>query len=367
MDRLFALLTLIYSAFLLLVRHGALALGNKTGNKPEASDFQPITVIVPARNELANLPRLLDSLAKLDYPPERFELILINDHSNDGSTEYLATQTLCPHLQVIDFYEELPGLIGKKAAVQNGINAAKHDLLAFTDADCIIPPFWLKEINCAASPETDYVISYSVMRRTPSGSTMRLKNFERSVYYALAAAGLYYRIPITSSACNMAYRKQLFMSSGGFAGIGHLASGDDDLLLMKMMPKIRETAYVCSSEMQVTSIDGTDKTKHHHTNIRRASKFKHHPWWVKALSAFIFVYFAQFYAHLLRLYFGKSSLILKASLLIKTSAEIILVLSHLKLIKRLYLGVLYPLQILIFPAQFLFYALRGSLGSYRWK
>ncbi|MBP7310337.1 MAG: glycosyltransferase [Candidatus Cloacimonetes bacterium] len=367
MDKLFALITLIYSTFLMLVRHGALALGQRTAAKPEPSAFQPISVIIPARNEQTKLLLLLESLARLDYPSESYELILINDHSQDGSAQFLATQTICPKLRVIDFYDELPGLIGKKAALQKGIEAAKYDLLAFSDADCILPSTWLQEINRAADPETDYLLSYSVMRRTPSGSTLRLKNFERSVYYALAAAGLYFRIPITSSACNMVYRKELFYKSRGFSGIGHLASGADDLLLMKMMPNIRKAAYNPSPSMQVCSVDGSSASQHFHTNIRRASKFKHHPWWVKALSAFIFLYFCLFYANLPRLCSGKAGTLLKASLLIKTSAEITLVISHLKLIKRPYLGVLYPLQILIFPLQFIFYALRGSLGSYRWK
>lgn len=367
MDKLFALLTLIYTTFLMLVRHGALALGKKTAGKPETPSFQPISVLIPARNEKAKLPWLLESLAKLDYPAEYYEIILINDHSSDGSAEFLASQKICPRLKVIDFQSEISGLTGKKAALQMGIESAKYDLLAFSDADCLLPPTWLREINRCADAHTDYLLSYSVMRRTPSGSTLRLKNFERSIYYALAAAGLSFRIPITSSACNMVYRKELFYKSGGFAGIGHLASGDDDLLLMKMMPKIRQAAYNPSPAMQVCSVDGTDTSQHFHTNIRRASKFKHHPWWVKALSAFIFAYFSLFYVNLLRLCLGRAGTLLKTSLLIKTSAEIILVFSHLKLIKRLYLGVLYPLQILIFPAQFIFYALRGSLGSYRWK
>ena len=178
---------------------------------------------------------------------------------------------------------------------------------------------------------------------------------------------MHYHIPFTSSACNMAYRKSLFLASGGFDGIGHLRSGDDDLLLMKMMPKLRHGAYNPQPAIQVISIDGADLSSHYHTNIRRASKFRHFPWWLKGLAAFIFAYFGLFYVSLFRLLSGKANRGEQAALGIKTAAELVFTLSHLKLIRQLRLSRLYPVQILVFPAQFLFYALRGTLGKYRWK
>lgn len=366
MNAFFAVCTLLYSLFLLAVERGSRLLAKQSSVKKPPDEAQQISVIIAARNELQNLPNLLESLSKLDYPPEYYEIILVNDHSNDGSSEFLQ-QHNCPNLHVIEFTSSLPLLVGKKAALQIGIEAARFDLLAFTDADCLVPGTWLSEINRVMDTETDYLLSYSVMQHQIGGSIFRLKNFERSIYYALAAAGLYYRVPITSSACNMVYRKSLFLASGAFAGIGHLASGDDDLLLMKMMPKLRKSAYNPSIAMQVVSIDGTDAKKHHHTNIRRASKFRYHPWYLKALSAFVFVYFAFFYRSLWQALLGKATPLLKISLLIKTSAEFFLAQRHLQLIGRAKLGILYPLQILFFPAQFLFYALRGTLGKYRWK
>ncbi len=367
MNTVFALWTALYSAFLLWLRRGMQNIVHQDRQKPFSSVQQPISIIIAARNEMHNLPKLLASLALLNYPLDKYELILVNDHSEDGSKEFLDSQAVCPNLQVIHFYTESPGLVGKKATIQQGINAATNDVLAFTDADCIVPPTWLSEINRSMDAGTDYLLSYSVLKSRPEGSLYRLKNFERSAYYALAAAGLYYRIPFTSSACNMVYRKRVFLQSGGFEGIGHLASGDDDLLLMKMMPHIRKAAYNPNLTAQVVSIDGTDRLKHHHTNIRRASKFLVHPWWLKALSAFVFAYFCMFYLGLFKTIRGRFNKLIIISLLIKTATEFWFSYSHLKQIERSKLIVLYPIQILIFPAQFIYYALRGSLGKYRWK
>ncbi|MDZ4182229.1 MAG: hypothetical protein U1B83_05070, partial [Candidatus Cloacimonadaceae bacterium] len=184
---------------------------------------------------------------------------------------------------------------------------------------------------------------------------------------ALAAMGLFWRMPITASACNMIYRKAAFERAGGFDGIGLLASGDDDLLLMKLMKHLRGACFDPSIEIQVISIEGGELSKRHQTNIRRASKFLHHPWWVQSLSVFIFLYFALFYLMLYYAFSGGLSSLAAYGLSIKTGAELSLVLLHFSRIGHVKLGALYPLQLMLFPAQFLFYAVRGSLGGYRWK
>jgi|GEM_PF-5528372 len=140
MNTVFALWTALYSAFLLWLRRGMQNIVHQDRQKPFSSVQQPISIIIAARNEMHNLPKLLASLALLNYPLDKYELILVNDHSEDGSKEFLDSQAVCPNLQVIHFYTESPGLVGKKATIQQGINAATNDVLAFTDADCIVPP-----------------------------------------------------------------------------------------------------------------------------------------------------------------------------------------------------------------------------------
>lgn len=367
MTWIFVSLTAIYSAFLLFLAKGSAAIIRQDKTKADPEEHSSISIVIAARNELHNLPNLLGSLARLDYPPELFEIIVVNDHSIDGSREYLNTQTICPGMKVIHLYHDTAPLVGKKAALQQGIDAARHDILAFTDADCLVPSTWLSEINRSMDRETDYLLSYSVMKCSPEGTEFRLKNFERSIYYALASAGLYFHIPFTSSACNMVYRKSLFMKSGGFDTIAQLRSGDDDLLLMKMMPYIRKAAYNPRSTMQVVSLDGNDLAAHHHTNIRRASKFRYYPLWLKGLALFVFAYFILFYLAIVNLAIAGFSYLLLGSLLIKTLAELILSARHLVSIGKAKLSLLYPVQLLVFPAQFIFYALRGSFGKYRWK
>ncbi len=357
-ELLFPVSTCLYSAFLGLGTLGLL-LGRK---KPQNRAPQAISVIIAARNEAENLPRLLKSLRELNYPRDFYQIILVSDHSTDHSLEIISKSEPVPNLIVIDFQDSLPGLTGKKAALQTGIDHARFDLLVFTDADCEVPPAWLSAINRNFSGSTDYLLSYSLIKRTDTASSFRLKNFERSIYYALAAAGLFFRKPITSSACNHAYRKSVFLKSGGFEGIGHIRSGDDDLLLMKMMPAIREARFSADPDSVVTSYDGSSSQAHHHTNIRRASKFRYFPLWLKVLAAFIFLYFIGFYYALI---FAYSST--RAWILLKIAMELLLSATILLRADQLRLLLLYPVQILLFPLQFIYYATRGTLGKYKWK
>jgi len=324
-------------------------------------------VIVAARNEEHNLPVLLGSLARLDYHPEAYEIIIVSDRSSDGSLSVLNQWRERLNLKVIDWQGGEENVTGKKAALLQGIRAASFDLLAFTDADCEVPSSWLKAVSSAFEDDVDYVLGYSLIKQDYRDGWWRLKNFERGIYYSLAALGMWTRHPITSSACNIAYRKSVFMASGGFEGIGHLASGDDDLLLMKMMPQIRRGVYNPDPAMRVISYEGYDLSKRHHTNVRRASKFRYFPIWLKLMGIFVFLYFTLFYLSIAGLGFGTSSALLMIMLTIKTGAELCLGLVHSVKTGLPWLGAMYPVQLLWFPGQFLFYSLRGSLGKYRWK
>lgn len=331
------------------------------------SEPEPISIIVAARNEAHNLPGLLTSIAQLEGIDAKYEVIIVNDHSTDDSLNILRNWEGQFGIKVIDFQDTIPGYIGKKAALQKGIEAAQYDVLAFTDADCQVAPTWLIGISRVLRPDLDYILGYSTIYRGVGDTDLRLVNFERSIYYALGAAGLGWKKPITSSACNHIYRKSLFEKAGGFEGISNIASGDDDLLLIKMMPYIRKAIYNPAPQMQVDCYEGKNIAKTYQKNIRRASKFRYHPPHVKALSAFIFVYFAVFYVALIRLFAGSGDILLLSMVMAKFLTELHLSQTHLRMVRKTHIGILYFPQIFVFPLQFIYYAIRGSLGKYRWK
>ncbi len=102
-------------------------------------EFPFVSIVVPARNEEASLPKLLQSLLKLNYPA--FEIIVIDDNSND-QTYQIAKQY---PITVVKAPPKPDGWIGKSWACYIGTCFAKGELLLFTDADTIHTTNGLRE------------------------------------------------------------------------------------------------------------------------------------------------------------------------------------------------------------------------------
>jgi chlorobactene glucosyltransferase len=104
--------------------------------RPPSGEWPFVSIIVPARNEERNLPRVLPSLLSQHYP--NYEVIVVDDQSTDATPQILAEWTACdPCLRVIRG-EALPtddGWMGKPHAMMQGARIAKGEWLLFTDAD----------------------------------------------------------------------------------------------------------------------------------------------------------------------------------------------------------------------------------------
>lgn len=103
-----------------------------------------VSVIVPARNEERNLPRLLPSLLGQHYP--RYEVIVVDDQSDDDTPRILAEFAQQDKRLGVIRGGELPraeGWLGKPYAMHQGAQTAKGDWLLFTDADTVHDPLSL--------------------------------------------------------------------------------------------------------------------------------------------------------------------------------------------------------------------------------
>jgi chlorobactene glucosyltransferase len=96
-----------------------------------------VSVLVPARNEAANLPWLLPSLLAQDYP--HLEIVLLDDHSTDNTLKIAQAHT-DPRLRIVQGGELLEGWFGKPNACRQLAQVAEGDILIFTDADTIWQP-----------------------------------------------------------------------------------------------------------------------------------------------------------------------------------------------------------------------------------
>ncbi len=207
----------------------------------EEAPLPPCSVVVAARDEEAALPDLLAALARQTHP--RYEVIVVDDASTDATAETVrAHAEQHPHVRLVTVEQpQAPhgatsAMPRKKHALTCGIAAARHALLAFTDADCAPPPGWLEALapRHAAAPEHVLLIGYSPLRRAP-GLLCALARYETFVtgVYTAAAAGLGRAYMAVGR--NISYPKALFDRIGGFAHSRRSMSGDDDLLVQHVV------------------------------------------------------------------------------------------------------------------------------------
>jgi GT2 family glycosyltransferase len=116
-----------------------------------------ISVVIPNYNGAALLPACLDSLRAQTLPPDRFEVIVVDDASADDSLAVLARY---PAVRVM----KQPRNRRFAAAVNAGIAAAKGELIALLNNDVWADPRWLEELASAAATNPDYAAFASHIR-----------------------------------------------------------------------------------------------------------------------------------------------------------------------------------------------------------
>ncbi|MFZ5970651.1 MAG: glycosyltransferase [Bacteroidota bacterium] len=241
----------------------------ETAGKPDGQ-LRTITVVVPFRNEQRHLTDLLTDLASQNYPAEKWNAILVDDHSTDRSTEVVARFNFPG--KVI----RLQGAEGKKAALTAGIRAADGLIIATTDADVRLSPSWLAEINGAFSrPETKMVVGPVSLA---PGNTwfQRLQWLEFASLAGVTAAGLGWGVPVMCNGANLAFLKPAFEEVEGYAGNAHISSGDDEFLMRKVAARWRGSVkFLFSGSAIAVTQPLASLSSFIHQRVRWAGKWKH--------------------------------------------------------------------------------------------
>ncbi len=190
---------------------------------------QPVVVIVPARNEAQNIEKCIASIMAQDYPLDRFEVLVVDDHSEDSTAEIVsAMAALYPQLKLLTN----KGL-GKKAAIQTGIEAATADWIVCTDADCTHSSQWLSKMQPAHANGARFVAG-PVMLETIPGVLAAFQQIDFMMMQGITAAAVSKGWMSMCNGANIAYRRDDFFAVNGFEGIDGVPTGDDMLLMHKI-------------------------------------------------------------------------------------------------------------------------------------
>jgi glycosyltransferase involved in cell wall biosynthesis len=139
-----------------------------------------VSIIVPARNEEADIEQSLTRLLELDY--DNYEVIAVNDRSIDHTGEIMeevASRASDRRLRVIHHRELPAGWLGKTHAMWTATNQASGDWLLFTDADVLFKPdSLLRALAYAESEGADHVVLFPQMIMKQPGEYMMIAFFQ---------------------------------------------------------------------------------------------------------------------------------------------------------------------------------------------
>lgn len=179
-----------------------------------------IEIIIPAKNAENTISACLDSLLKLDYPNRI--ITVIDDGSTDNTLNILHSYK--PNINVIT-----TNGVGPSKARNMAVALSKAEMIAFTDADCIVDQYWLDELLKAFQqfPQAQAVGGY---QQEPINATP----FEKLIFHFMKKASLVaeYIHPSSShnirevnhnASCNVMYKKKSCRTPKGFAKISGLA------------------------------------------------------------------------------------------------------------------------------------------------
>ncbi len=195
-----------------------------------------ISVLIPARNEAENIMPCLAAILNGNYPKNLFEIIVIDDHSEDATPQLVATHPSANVrlIELKNFIELTDNQPFKKRAIEAAIGESKGDLIVTTDGDCLSPPEWLTLIAAFYEQTGKRFIAAPVNFYDEKTVFERFQSLDYIGMMGVTGAGVSGRFTNMCNGANLAYEKTLFHEVGGFKGIDHVASGDDMLLMQKI-------------------------------------------------------------------------------------------------------------------------------------
>lgn len=161
-----------------------------------------ISVIIPTYNKKNLLVRTLDHLKQQTLSKDAYEVIIVDDGSNDATTEYM--QAYRQDNEYVRYFKKSRS--GPADSRNFGLKQAKGDIIAFTDDDCIIPFNWLENIQRAFLEDS--------MILGVEGQTLTFFNRVHPLTHQVV--NIAKRKGRVFPTCNVAYRKEILERVGGF-------------------------------------------------------------------------------------------------------------------------------------------------------
>jgi cellulose synthase/poly-beta-1,6-N-acetylglucosamine synthase-like glycosyltransferase len=225
------------------------------------------SIIVPFRNEAENLPFLLESFSKLNYPTDLFEVILVDDFSSEEFqvSNFKFQVTVVKNIRISNS--------PKKDAITTAMRIVKTNWVITTDADCVVDKNWLLTLDNFIQLNPVSMIAGAVTYDCDNSFLHHFQQLDLASLQGATIGSFGIKKGFMCNGANFAYTKSFFQELKGFEGNTAIASGDDVFLLQKALSQYPEkVAYLKSNNTIVTTKPVNDWKTLFYQRVRWASK-----------------------------------------------------------------------------------------------
>lgn len=226
------LTTILFSAlFIYLVELSILKFGlNKSDQLGCDPRYEPsVSVLVAARDEEKFIGKCIESILRVDYPREKLEIIIVDDSSSDSTPAIIKSFIDKGYgIKSIRTVPDEGNLRGKTNAINQGMKIAGGEIVLFTDADCEVPPAWIRSTVKYFDSKTGIAGGFTCLK--PAKVFDGIQSLDWFFLFGLASAASGLKIPLTAIGNNLAVRKSAYDEVGGFENIPFSVTEDYALL-----------------------------------------------------------------------------------------------------------------------------------------
>ena len=192
-----------------------------------------VSILIAARNEGENIEKLLQSLYYQSFNKEKFDVIIVDDHSTDD------TFAVSENFRILHPEMNLKLLkatgSGKKQAISQALHAAENELVMVTDADCELPQRWIEVM-------VDYFVNHDLkmllgpVLLSPADTLFeKLQVLEHLSLIASTAGSAAIGMPVMCNGANMMYDRKAALEVEKERTDMKIASGDDMFLMEQFL------------------------------------------------------------------------------------------------------------------------------------
>ncbi|WP_298339822.1 glycosyltransferase [uncultured Algibacter sp.] len=335
----------------------------KLTNTPAKTQF---SILIPFRNEAENLPALLESINALNYPNQFFEIIFIDDNSEDNSAEIVQKTSAEFKLILNNRQTKSP----KKDAITSAIKKAKYEWIITTDADCIIPKYWLDSFNEYIQKNDVVSIAAPVAYIEEQSFLDQFQILDILSLQGATIGGFGINKPFLCNGANFAYKKSIFKKLNGFKGNTNVASGDDIFLLEKIAKAYPKQLHYLKCQHAII------KTKSQpywnalfSQRVRWSAKTsQYNNWFGKVTGLVVLLINLLIITNLILTCFGVINIkILFYILVIKFSIDFFLVYKSASFFNQKHILKSYALGFIVYPFFSVYIAIASLFLGYKWK